>query len=137
MTYPVHATCQCGSISYTLTEPPIKVLACHCKECQTFSSAPFSVTSIVKSSAIEFKGEMKEWSRPAESGNTSVAKFCPNCGTRIYHMNPDDPDTIKLKLKPKDSANRSILEPLVHIWVSEKQDWYDLPAEVERVDKQA
>lgn len=136
MKYPIHGSCQCGQVTYTLSEAPKMVQACHCTECQKLSTSPFSVTAIVDSHSIEFKGEFKEWSRTADSGNKNIAKFCPDCGNRVYHYNPDDDKTIKLKLKPVNMSDDKIFEPTAHIWVSEKQSWYQIPAGVKVFDRQ-
>ncbi len=134
--YPIEGSCQCGQVSYTLHEAPINVFACHCQECQKLSTSPYSVTAVIASNTIEFKGELKEWSRLADSGNTNCAKFCPTCGNRIYHYNPEDSTTIKLKLKPTGLSNDSIFEPSAHVWVSEKQKWCQIPNNVKIFDKQ-
>lgn len=110
------------------------VVACHCKECQKLSTSAFSITAIVNATSVEFEGEMKEWSRLADSGNTSSAKFCPVCGNRIFHFNPDELGT--LKLKPSNLSDTSIIHPTVHIWVSEKQEWYQIPDGVKTFDGQ-
>ena len=137
MAYPIHASCQCGGVSYKLLAAPTMVVACHCKACQTLSTNAFSVTAMVKSNTIEFSGEMKEWSRPADSGNVSVAKFCPTCGNCIYHINPKEPEVIKLKLKSNEASNSTVLQPTTHVWVSEKQDWYTIPDDVKVFEKQS
>ncbi|MGR5066285.1 GFA family protein [Photobacterium sp. DNB22_13_2] len=135
-TYPITGQCQCGQVSYTLKEAPLMVAACHCQECQTLATAPFSVTAIVAASSIEFKGEMKEWSRPTDSGGVSAATFCPDCGNRVYHYDPNMPEKIKLKLKSHQDADSILYKPTVHIWVSEKQDWYQIPEGVKTIDGQ-
>ena len=134
MSYPIEGSCQCGGVKYRLLEAPQMVVACHCKECQKLSTSAFSITAMVKTSDIEFEGEMTEWSRPADSGNISGAKFCPTCGNRIYHFNPAEPDVIKLK--PSNLSDTSIIKPVAHVWVSEKQDWYDIPEGVKVFEKQ-
>ncbi|NOH22421.1 GFA family protein [Vibrio europaeus] len=136
MSYLVEGSCQCGQVSYKLTQPPKMVAACHCIECQKLSTAPFSVTAIVDAQGIEFTGELKEWQRVAQSGNKNYAKFCPECGNRVYHFNPDDQSTLKLKLKASTPTNHDVFEPTVHVWVSEKQDWYQLPDGIKAFDKQ-
>ncbi|MDC5842268.1 GFA family protein [Vibrio europaeus] len=136
MSYLVEGSCQCGQVSYKLTQPPKMVAACHCIECQKLSTAPFSVTAIVDAQDIEFTGELKEWQRVAQSGNKNYAKFCPECGNRVYHFNPDDQSTLKLKLKASTPTNHDVFEPKVHVWVSEKQDWYQLPDGIKAFDKQ-
>ena len=135
MPYPIEGSCQCGQVTYQLREAPTMVLACHCTECQKLSTSPFSVTAIISTGAIKFSGELKEWSRASDSGNTSSAKFCPNCGNRVYHFNPDDQATIKLKLKPVNIADAGLFEPTAHIWTSEKLPWYDIPAGVQVAEK--
>lgn len=136
MEYPIEGSCQCGQVTYKLSEPPKAVVACHCTECQKMSTSPFSITAVVATGAIEFHGDLKEWSRVADSGNKNCAKFCPDCGNRVYHYNPDDMETIKLKLKPVNLSDDSIFAPTAHIWVSEKQSWYQIPEGVKVFDKQ-
>ncbi len=132
--YPIKGSCQCGGVTYELIEPPSMIAACHCKECQKLSTSAFSITAMVTVQSVNFNGLMKDWSRIADSGNVSAAKFCPSCGNRIYHYDPDEPD--KLKLKPSNLSDTSIINPTVHVWVSEKQSWYQIPDGVKVFDKQ-
>lgn len=136
MQYPIDGSCQCGQVSYQISKPPLVVMACHCRECQKLSTAPYSITVVFKSDAVRFHGELKEWSRSSESGNKNNAMFCPNCGNRIYHFNPDDDSMIRLKLQPADLADDSLFEPTMHVWVSEKKSWYQVPEGVMAIDKQ-
>lgn len=137
MEYPIKGSCQCGQLTYKLNAAPKMVIACHCTECQKLSTSPFSVTAMVASNTIEFQGKVKEWRRSSDSGNVNSGVFCPDCGNRIYQFNPADPDTIKLKLKPVNLVDDSIFEPKVHVWVSEKLSWYQLPEGAKSFDKQA
>lgn len=133
-TYPVEGACQCGGVRYKLLAEPLMVMACHCKECQKLSTSAFSLTAVVRIEDIEFEGEMSDWQRTAESGNINAAKFCPCCGNRIYHFNPDEPD--KIKLKPANLSDTSIIQPQAHVWVSEKQAWFTIPDGVKTFDGQ-
>lgn len=101
------------------------VAACHCHQCQKLSSSAFSITALVASDDIDIRGEMREWSRIAASGNTSAAKPCKGCGNHIYHFNPDEPS--RIMLKPSTLADTRIIEPTIHVWVGEKQDWVVIP----------
>ena len=136
MTFPIHASCQCGQVTYTIKRAPKKVMACHCTECQKLATGPYSVTAIIDADAIDFHGELKQWSRVADSGNVNLAFFCPDCGNRIYHLNPDDPQSIKLKLKPVDLEDDSLFEPTAHIWAGKKLRWFTIPDGVPVFDKQ-
>ena len=132
--YPINGSCQCGNITYQLLEPPLSFAACHCIACQKLSASAFSITAFVKTETVLFEGEMSEWKRIADNGNKNYAKFCPTCGNRIYHFNPDKPDI--LKLKPSYLSNTDIIEPSVHIWVSKKQKWFKIPDGVKQYDEQ-
>ncbi|WP_317932634.1 GFA family protein [Halioxenophilus sp. WMMB6] len=134
MSYPITGSCQCGGVKYRLLCAPEKVVACHCKACQKQSTSAFSITAFVSADAVEFEGEMQEWRRTADSGNINAARFCPTCGNRIYHYNPEQPDQIKLK--PANLDDTSILQPTAHIWVSQKQSWFTIPDGVIVMDKQ-
>lgn len=81
---------------------------------------------MVDSKAIEIKGELKEWRRIADSGNETVATLCPAFGNHIYHFSPHQPG--KIMLKPFTLNDTSIIDPAIHVWVREKQDWYQIPA---------
>ena len=132
--YPIEGSCQCGNVTYQLLEPPSLVLACHCKQCQKLSTSAFSITALIKLESVNFNGVLKQWQRLADSGNKNYAKFCPNCGNRIYHFDPDKPETIKLK--PSNLSDTTILNPSMHIWLCEKQQWFEVPEGVEQFDKQ-
>lgn len=133
-TYPISGSCQCGGVTYQLLAEPSMVAACHCKECQKLSTSAFSITAMVQASDFIVEGELKDWSRIAASGNIAAAKFCPTCGNRIYHYDPNNPDLIKLK--PTNLSDTSIIQPTVHLWVSEKQDWFQIPDGVKVFEKQ-
>jgi hypothetical protein len=136
MEYPIKGSCQCGQATYLLHDKPNAVWACHCTECQKLSTSPFSVTAVIATKTIEFHGELNEWSRVADSGNINIAKFCPTCGNRVYHYNPANLETIKLKLKPINLGESSLFKPSAHLWVSKKQAWYKIPKGVDVFENQ-
>jgi hypothetical protein len=132
--YPIKGSCQCGEVTYELLEAPLMVVACHCKACQKLSTSAFSITAMVKTDSVKFNGVMKDWRRKADSGNISAAKFCPSCGNRIYHYDPNEPD--KLKLKPSTLSDTRVINPSAHVWISEKQDWFKIPEGVKTFEYQ-
>lgn len=133
ITYPITGACQCNSVTYQLLAPPQAVIACHCKECQKLSTSAFSITALVRAQDLIFKGPLAQWSRIAESGNTNAAAFCGTCGNRIYHLNPAQPEIIKLK--PSNLSDTRVIQPTKHVWVSEKQEWFLIPAGAEVFEK--
>ncbi len=132
--FPVTGSCQCGQVQYEILSKPDLIYACHCKHCQKLSTSAFSITAFLDTKNFRVTGELKEWARMADSGNRNHAKFCPTCGNRIYHYNPDNPDAIKLK--PASADDTSWIKPDAHIWVCEKQDWYEFSKETITKEKQ-
>ena len=117
--------CQCGAVRYRVTGAPLTYYACHCWECRKQSASAFGLSFWVKRSDFELtSGELKFWERPADSGDTTVCAFCPDCGSRLYHFGRHTPDTLSLKAGALDDT--AGLVPVGHIWTRGKQDWVDL-----------
>lgn len=133
--YPVSGSCQCGKVTFSLLSAPKMILACHCKECQKLATSAFSLTAVIDRNQLKIEGELVDWERLADSGNRNKAKFCPSCGNRIYHFDPNTPDTLKFKGASSLEDTRMLI-PEIHIWTSEKQDWFIIPDHVKSHPKQ-
>lgn len=135
MKRPITGSCQCGNIQYEVAQPFLKQIVCHCSECQKLSATSFSITAILPQEAFKLvTGELRSYSRVADSGSTNNCYFCPDCGNRIYHQNPDMPE--KIRLKPGTLDDTSIINPTIHVWLQSKQDWVEIPDGVETYDTQ-
>lgn len=132
--YPIDGSCQCGQVTYRVESPPVIVVACHCSECQKQSASAFGISMLLPQDALEVVGELKIWERTGDSGNVSRGHFCPDCGVRIFHSNPDLPDFIRLR--PGTLSDTTIVNPTMHTWVSQKQAWVTIPDGVEQHDTQ-
>ena len=51
--FPVEGGCQCGAVRYRLKASPLTVYSCHCKDCQRFSGAAWSVSMIMRDEDFE------------------------------------------------------------------------------------
>src|ERR1700726_4895448 len=79
MPAPYTGGCQCGSVRYVLTTEPIRLAACHCKECQRQSGSAFGMSMPVKKDSLTVTGLTKQVTRIADSGNEVMRVFCPEC----------------------------------------------------------
>ena len=79
------------------------------------------------------QGEPRSFSRAGESGLSVEGAFCGDCGTRIYHRLERMPTTLNVKAGTLDDT--SGLRPAVHVRVSRKQSWLELPEDVPRFDR--
>ena len=132
MTAPYTGGCQCGSVRYVVTMEPIRVLACHCKECQRQSGSAFAMSMVLKKDSLTISGRTKQFTRIADSGSEVTGVFCPECGVRIYHALPSVPDI--LALKPGTLDETGWLRPSSFIWMRSAQGWVPVPEGVEAIE---
>lgn len=64
----------------------------------------------------------------------NTAHFCPQCGVRIFHENPDAPDHIRVKAGTLDNARD--LVPDAQVWTGSAAAWIDIPEDALRYEKQ-
>jgi hypothetical protein len=134
MPLPYTGGCQCGSVRYVLTTEPMRLVVCHCKECQRQSGSAFGMSMLVKKDSLTVSGVMKQFTRIADSGNEVTGAFCPECGVRIHHGLKSVPDV--LSLKPGTLDDTSWLRPRYFIWLKSAQNWISVPDGVETFEKQ-
>ena len=73
---------------------------------------------------VVVEGVLKTFERPSDSGRVVKCAFCPDCGTRIYHLPQYRVGMINIK--PGTLDDTSWLAPRLEVWTQEKQPW--LPA---------
>jgi hypothetical protein len=134
MPAPYTGGCQCGSVRYTLAAEPIRVVACHCKECQRQSGSAFGMSMLVSSDSLTVTGQTKRFTRIADSGNENTGVFCPECGVRIYQV----PNYVQgvLVLKPGTLDDTAWLRPNYFVWMKSAQGWVPVPDGVKALDGQ-
>jgi len=126
MTAPMQKTytgsCQCGEVRYAVKGEPLTVFACHCTECQRQSSSAFGMALWIRNYHVETSGTpVKEWVRTMPSGRQMACRFCPNCGTRLFHqvLGQD----VVMSIKPGTLDDTRQLQLAGHIWTDSAQPW--------------
>ena len=135
MPAPYTGGCQCGSVRYVLTAEPIRLIDCHCKECQRQSGSAFGMSMPVKKESLTVTGLTKQFTRIADSGNEVTGVFCPECGVRIYHVVKSAPDVASIK--PGTLDDTLWLRPELVIWMKSAQDWVPVPDGVKALEIQS
>jgi hypothetical protein len=114
--------CQCGEVRYRVTGTTATLFVCHCTECQRQSSSAFGMALWINEPKVRMlSGQMKEWIRQTPSGARMACRFCPTCGTRLFHQIVGRPEV--LSIKPGTLRDTKQLWPVGHIWVDSKQAW--------------
>ncbi|MEO3431929.1 GFA family protein [Inquilinus sp. CAU 1745] len=111
--------CQCGAIRYALDRPPQEIYVCHCRECRKQSASAFGISVMVRSVDLRLlQGTLRRWSRPTDSGRTLACFFCAECGSRVWHGDPEQAEEISIKGGSLDEPVD--LSDAIHIWTSRK-----------------
>jgi hypothetical protein len=136
MSFPQSGGCQCGAIRYEITGPPAVVYACHCTECQRQSGSAFAMAAVIPQQHFRItKGSAKMFARKTSPSKTMECWFCPDCGTRLYHV-PSGATYANRNIKPGTLDDRSWLVPTIHFWTRSAQEWVVLPEGATRYDTQ-
>jgi hypothetical protein len=119
--------CQCGAVRYEVSQPPIALFVCHCRECQRQSASAFGVSVIVPSAALRLvRGVPRKWPRSTDSGRVLDCYFCPDCGSRVWHGDKDRKPTVSVKGGSLDTPPD--LSRAEHIWTSRKLAGVTIPS---------
>jgi hypothetical protein len=121
--------CACGTIRYKLTERPLIVHACHCRDCQKLTGSAFVINLWIERKFVEVNLVPKSFTLTAGTGKPHDVFFCEKCGTYIwsfYHAAPGD--TLLVRGGTLDEP--AIVKPDVHIFTRSKLPWLQLPADV-------
>jgi hypothetical protein len=133
--FPVEGGCQCGAVRYRLKASPLTVYSCHCKDCQRFSGAAWSISMIVRNEDFEIlSGQTVRYDRKAESGNVTAANFCAHCYGWLWNV-PATPGITVVRAGTLD--NMDWAEPIGNIWTDSKAAWVKIDPKLANFPKQA
>jgi hypothetical protein len=116
---PVHASCHCGGVSFSLPRPRGGVGACHCTQCRKLSGH-FTASFDAEESDVTFAARetLAEYETPAGARRG----FCSRCGSSLYFRAPDR--GFSVEAGAVDGPTGLTLDS--HIFVADKGDYYVL-----------
>jgi hypothetical protein len=122
--FPVEGGCSCGRVRYRLNASPLSVYNCHCKDCQRYSGAAWSMSMIVRNEDFELLGgETETYDRTADSGNVIRMNFCAHCHTWLWN----DPPAGGIKVVRAGSLDdMDWTRPVGNIWTDSKAGWVEI-----------
>ncbi|HWD56703.1 MAG TPA: GFA family protein [Stellaceae bacterium] len=127
--------CACGAIRYRLTEAPMIVHACHCRDCQKLSGSAFALNLWLERQFVEMSGAapVSFPVPPGSSGKPHDVYACAQCGTKLWHKYHAAPgDTVLLCAGTLDDPSGVV--PDVHIFTRTKTPWLELPKDARVFD---
>ena len=128
--------CTCGAMRYRITGQPLSLTACHCTECQRSTGSAFGMSMLLLKSAFTLvAGDPQVYTITfPEDGRQKFAKFCGQCGARLWTEFSKFPQI--MNVKPGTLDNPKWLKPIAHIWLRSRQPWVPVPDDVLRFEGQ-
>ena len=122
--FPVEGGCSCGAVRYRIKASPLSVYNCHCKDCQRFSGAAWSMSMIVREADYEIlSGDIAQYERRADSGNVITMNFCAHCHGWMWN----DPPAGGIKVARAGTLDDiDWARPVGNIWTDSKAEWAEI-----------
>ncbi|OQU97623.1 hypothetical protein CLAIMM_03524 [Cladophialophora immunda] len=80
------------------------------------------------------KGELKPYSKIADSGNTIINYFCSNCGSTLYRISTGFPGVAMIRAGCIDNLDIAKAKPTVELWTRSHVGWVPFVQETEKID---
>jgi hypothetical protein len=119
--------CSCGEIRYRLTNNPLVVHACHCRDCQKITGSAFVINMWIERQYFEASGaKPKSYLTMGGSGKEHEASFCGKCGTYVWSRYSIVPANA-LFVRAGTLDNPKAVKPDYHLFTRYKLPWVVLP----------
>jgi hypothetical protein len=124
--------CSCGAVRYRLTDTPLIVHCCHCRNCQRQTGSAFVINAIIEASCVELSGVAPAVvDVPRDDGTTQRIYRCPHCQVAVM-SEYGRPYAKFVRVGTLDDP--TAIEPDVHIYVRSKLPWVQLPQRARAFD---
>ena len=127
------AACACGQLAIMVEGEPRGVGVCHCLACQRRTGSVFAaLASFAPPYAVA--GEASEYVRTGDQGARFRFRFCPVCGTNLFHTEEGYEDR-SVSVAVGGFADPAFPPPQVAVYDCRRHPWVSLPEGVEAFDK--
>ena len=113
----------------------MRISVCHCLDCQRRTGGPFGMQARYgRDQVIAIAGERRQFTRPADSGNSVTFSFCPHCGSTVFWELSAFPGVFAIAVGA--FADPQFPAPLVSIYERRRHHWVDLTSlpDIEQLD---
>jgi hypothetical protein len=102
--------CLCGQVRFDCLGEPAAIGLCHCLECRKATGAPFMAYADWPPARFSYRGRID---------TVSGRSFCPQCGTRVFHLSDRGAEVL---LGALDEAPGDLV-PTVEGWTIRRAPW--------------
>ena len=134
MKIPFTGGCACRAIRYECSEFPVRMINCHCRDCQIAGGGAYSPTLIMAATAVHLTtGAAKQFAKTAQSGKISVRGFCAECGTPLFAASSARPKFIGIRAASLDDPTWFTAE--ADVWVGSAQPWDCMDQDIPKFER--
>lgn len=126
------ASCTCGQLRIEVNGEPRGVGVCHCLACQRRTGSVFAALAGF-SAPYRVSGTATEYVRTGDHGSRFIFRFCPVCGTTVFHTEEGEDDRVSVAVGA--FADPSFPAPQVSVYDCRRHPWVQLPTETRAFDK--
>ena len=124
--------CACGKVAYEIAADPIRMINCHCRDCQRASGSAFAALMGFPRAAATLTGEVRHFRAISDRGTALDRGFCPDCGSPVTIAPQARPDVIFVYAASLDAPER--FTPVANIFMKSAQPWDHVDPGVPRFD---
>lgn len=117
------ASCSCGQLQIELEGEPVGVGVCHCLACQQRTGSVFAALASF-AAPYRVHGIATEYVRVGDQGSRFTFRFCPVCGTHLFHTEEGESG---VGVAVGAFADPTFPAPDVSIYDSRRHPWVQLP----------
>jgi hypothetical protein len=126
------ASCSCGQLRILVKGDPGGVGICNCLACQRRTGSVFAALASF-SAPFEVFGNATEYARVGDQGAKFTFRFCPVCGTTVFHTEEGDHESVSVAVGA--FADPAFPAPRVSVYDSRRHPWIQLPPGMQRFER--
>jgi hypothetical protein len=126
------AACSCGQLRIQVGSEPRGVGICHCLACQQRTGSVFAALASFSAPFTVF-GTATEYVRIGDQGAKFKFRFCPLCGTTLFHTEEGNEETVSVAVGA--FADPGFPVPQVSVYDCRRHPWVQLPPGTQAFDK--
>jgi hypothetical protein len=125
--------CACGAIRYEISDEPLAMLDCQCRQCQRESGTGHASHLTFPNKNVKIAGDAQHWNMIGDNGIVKSRAFCPTCGSPVYMTFPDMPDYFVVRAGSLDDPAK--YKPQMVTWSAAGYAWDHLDPILQKFDK--
>lgn len=126
------ASCFCGQLRIEVEGEPRGVGICHSLACQQRTGSVFAALAGF-SAPFKVSGSTTEYVRVGDQGAKFIFRFCPICGSTVFHTEEGENDSVSVAVGA--FADTNFPGPQVSVYDSRRHPWVQLPPGTSAFDR--